>query len=306
MESSLIKPAIQFAPVLLSIFFTLSAYPTQATELTWVGCGISKKAYVTSLAKSFEEKTGIHINIQGGGATKGIRDVVNQSADLGGSCRYILPDDPREAGIGLEPVAWDALAIIVHKENTVDDISIENVKKVFTGRISNWEQLNGNDMPVEVYKRQSKHSGVGRTLRKNIFANYEKNIFSTKEFKSSGPLEKSVVSNKNSIAVTGVSSARLRDVKILKLEGVEPSVENVKAGKYKYYRPLYITYNPDSPQIKEIKTFIEFCHSKEGRNTMKRNGVVPYREALSLIMNQIEQDDSAFKRGLKFDVKTQQ
>jgi len=277
------------------------AHTAQAKqELNWVGCGISKKAYVTSLAKQFEEQTGIHINIQGGGATKGIRQVVSQEADLGGSCRYHLPDDPREAGVGLEPVAWDALVVIVNKENPVNDISLDDVKNLFNGKISNWKQLGGNDAPVEVLVRSSKFSGVGRTLRKNVFADFDKELYSTKQFKSSGPLEKAVIADKNAIAVTGISSARLRDVKILKLDDVEPTVENVKAGTYSIYRPLYITYNPASPRLEDIKKFIRFCHSKEGRAAMKENGVVPYKEALALIMKQIEQDDSAFKRGLKF------
>ena len=88
------------------------------------------------------------------------------------------------------------------------------------------------------------------------------------------------------------------------MDDVAPTVKNVKAGKYKIYRPLYITYNPDSPRMEEIKKFIKFCHSKKGREAMKKNGVVPYKEALSLIMKQIEQDDSAFKRGLKFSSDT--
>lgn len=288
-----------------TILITLATHTALATqELNWVGCGISKKAYVTSLAQLFEKETGIHINIQGGGATKGIRQVVSHEADLGGSCRYHLPDDPREAGVGLEPVAWDALVIIVNKENPVSDISLEDVKNLFNGKITNWKQLGGNDEPVEVLTRSSKFSGVGRTLRKNVFADYDKELYSTKQFKSSGPLEKAVIANKNAIAVTGISSARLRDVKILKLDDVIPSVENVKAGKYKIYRPLYITYNPDSSRIEDIKKFINFCHSREGRVAMKKNGVVPYKEALALIMKQIEQDDSAFKRGLMLTVET--
>jgi len=295
-------------PVYISIcalLFTLIAHTAQATqELNWVGCGISKKAYVSSLAQLFEKETGIHINIQGGGATKGIRQVVSHEADLGGSCRYHLPDDPREAGVGLEPVAWDALVIIVNKENPVDDISLEDVKNLFNGKISNWKQLGGNDEPVEIFVRSSKFSGVGRTLRKNVFADYDKELYSTKQFKSSGPLEKAVVTNKNAIAVTGISSARLRNVKVLRLDDVMPSVDNVKAGRYKIYRPLYITYNPDSPRLEDIKKFIRFCHSREGRAAMKHNGVVPYKEALVLIMKQIEQDDSAFKRGLSLSVET--
>ena len=291
---------------LLCMLLGFSTFTAQAaTELNWVGCGISKKAYVTSLAKLFEAETGIHINIQGGGATKGIRKVVDSTADLGGSCRYNLPDDPREAGVGLEPVAWDALAVIVNKDNPISSISLQQLKDLFNGKIKNWKQLGGNDAPVDVYIRKSKYSGVGRTLRHNVFADYDKKLYSTKQFKSSGPLEKDILVNKNAIAVTGISSARLRDVKVLNLGGVSPSVENVKAGKYRIYRPLYITFNPDSERLAEIKQFISFCHSRKGRDAMKKNGVVPYREALALIMKQIEQDDDAFQRGLNLSVDTQ-
>jgi len=137
-----------------------------------------------------------------------------------------------------------------------------------------------------------------------VFADFDKELYSTEQFKSSGPLEKAVVANKNAVGVTGVSSARLRDVKILKLDGIEPSVKNVRAGKYSIYRPLYITYNPDSPRIDDVRRFIDFTHSIKGREVMKENGVVPYKEALVLIMKQIQQADSAFKRGLNMTVET--
>lgn len=279
---------------------SLAATEINRTELTWVGCGISKKAYVTDLAAAFEKNTGIHINIQGGGATRGIRDVNSGAADFGGSCRYFLPDDPREAGIGLEPIAWDSLVMITNKENPVDNISLADVKRLYKGAITNWKTLGGPDAPVDVYVRKSKNSGVGRTFRKLVFSDFDKKLYSTESFKSSGPLEKAIMKNKNAIAVTGISSARLRDVKILKLDDIEPTTKNVRKGKYSLYRPLYLTYNPDSPNLDLIKDFIRFCHDSEGREVMRKNGVVPYKEALSLIMKQIEQDDSAFKRGLKF------
>lgn len=270
------------------------------TTLNWVGCGISKKAYVTDLAKAFEKKTDIRINIQGGGATKGIREVVTGTADLGGSCRYQLPEDPREAGAGLEPVAWDALVVITNKDNPVDNLSMEQVKEIYTGKIRNWQVLGGPNAPVEVYTRKGKHSGVGRTLRKLIFADFDQKIVSTKSFPSSGPLEKAIMDNPHAIGITGISSARLRDVKILKLENIYPTYDAVKGGEYQLYRPLYLTYNPKSEKLAEVKQFISFCHSHEGREIMRKNGTLPYREGVHLVMRQIEQDLSAFRKGADF------
>lgn len=286
------------------LFFPTVTLSTPDTTLTWVGCGISKKAYVTDLASAFEKKTNIHIDIKGGGATKGIRNVVSGEADLGGSCRYRLPEDPREASVGLDPVAWDALAIITHKDNPVVSVSMTQIQAILTGKITNWKQLNGPDEEIHVFIRESRYSGVGRTLRKLIFADFEQEIVSTKSFPSSGPLEKTIVSTPYSIGVSGISSARLRDLKILKIDGIYPSIENLKAGKYQLYRPLYITYNPYSDKIIAVKKFIRFSHSVEGRKIMRKNGTLPYREAMHLVFKQIKQDFSAFKRGVGFSLKT--
>jgi phosphate transport system substrate-binding protein len=108
----------------------------------------------------------------------------------------------------------------------------------------------------------------------------------TKLFNSTGPLEKAVETNPNAIAMTGISSARLRNVKIISLDNITPDYANMKRGAYAFYRPLYITYNTKSSNIGEIKKFIKFAHSQDGRQIMKDNGVVPYMDALRLLMIQ--------------------
>lgn len=295
------KALLLAASLLLS---STQSYANSTTTLNWVGCGISKKAYVTDLAKSFEEKTSIHINIQGGGATKGIRNVVSGEADLGGTCRYNLPENPLEAGVGLEPVAWDSLVVITHKDNPVDNLSLKQIRMIYTGKITNWNELGGPDQKIVLFTRKSKYSGVGRTLRKLIFANFDQKIVSEKSFPSTGPLEKAIIETPFSMGITGISSAKLRDVKILKLGDVYPDYDNVKSGKYQLYRPLYISYNPDSKNIKEVKQFIRFCHSKAGREIMRNNGTIPYREGIHLVNLQLKQDLQAFRAGAEFSTKT--
>ncbi len=273
------------------LFYMTTAY---SAELKWVGCGISKKAYINDLAKAFEDKTGIHINVQGGGATKGIRHVASGIADLGGTCRPILPDDPREAPAGLKPVAWDALVIIAHKNNPIESISMSQVKALYSGKINNWNQLGGQNKNIDLYTRSSPLSGVGRTLRRLVFADYDFKIASSKQFPSTGPLEKAIEVNIDAIGITGVSSARLRDVKILKLDDVFPTYSTIKSGEYQMYRPLYISYNKNSPKIKLINKFIKFSYSRSGRNIMKKNGTLPYIDGLPLVLKQADQEVSAF------------
>lgn len=270
---------------------------SEQPTLTWVGCGISKKAYLTSLAKAYEQRTGVKIDVQGGGATRGIRDVENMSADIGGSCRHKIIGSDKEAGVMMVPVAWDALVVIVHKDNPVDNISLDDLRKVYLGKITNWKALGGPDRKLELYVRQGKISGVGRTTRKLLFANYEQDFAATQTFPSSGPLEKALVNEPNAIAITGISSARKRDVKILKLEGIAPSYENVKSGKYLMYRPLYLVYNENSPHADVIKDFIRFADTEEGREIIRANQTVPYLEAMHLMRRKLAESKAARHEG---------
>lgn len=273
--------------------------------LTWVGCGISKKAYLTSLAKAYEKRTGVKIDVQGGGATRGIRDVENMSADIGGSCRHKIIGAQNEKGVTMVPVAWDALVVIVHKDNPVDDISLDNLRKVYLGQITNWKDLGGPDRKLELYIRQGKISGVGRTTRKLLFANYEQDFVAAQTFASSGPLEKALVNEPNAIAITGISSARKRDVKILKVEGNAPTYDNVKSGKYLMYRPLYLVYNENSPHVDTIKDFIRFADTEEGREIIRANKTVPYIEAMHLMRRKLAESKAARDEGGLQDVVTQ-
>ena len=262
---------------------------TQENILNWVGCGISKKSYMTRLAEAYSKKNNITINLQGGGATRGIRDVSSQEADFGGSCRYYLPGNPNEQKVGFEPVAWDALAVITHPDNPLGNLSLEQVKNIYSGKFTNWKDVGGNDAPINLYARKGKISGVGYSIRLLIFSNTKKDFPTAKLLKSSGPVEKAVVSDVNAIAITGVSSARLRKIKILSLNDKQPNYKNIKKGHYVLYRPLFITYNPQSKNLKQIKNFIKFAHSRHGRKIMIENGVVPYIDALKLVMIQSRQ-----------------
>ncbi len=286
----------------LMLFSPLLVQPVLAEQqqpsLHWVGCGISKKAYLVSLADAYEKKTGIAIDVQGGGATRGIRDVANMSADMGGSCRRRIRGVPEESGIVQVPVAWDALVAIVNKDNPVTNISLDDLRNVYLGKITNWAELGGNDMPLQLFVRKGKISGVGSTARKLLFDDYEQEFVASQIFDSSGPLEKQVEVEPGAIAISGISSVRKRDVKILELEGKSPTYENVRTGKYLLYRPLYLVYNENSEQAPMVRDFIRFAGSKEGRDVIRANDTVPYLEGLNLLGVKLRESKMAREGGL--------
>jgi len=180
--------------------------------------------------------------------------------------------------------------VMVHKDNPVTNISLKQVRDLYEGKITNWQELGGNDAPVELLIRKGKISGVGLTLRQLVWGNPDQEFEGSVTYPSSGPLEKAIEKNPNAIGISGISSAGKRNLKLLALEGKIPNYENIRSGHYLLYRPLYITYMArNNPQLKEIKRFISFALSKRGREIIRTQGVVPYLDAIALTSRQREQ-----------------
>ncbi|MFA9459723.1 phosphate ABC transporter substrate-binding protein [Thiohalorhabdus methylotrophus] len=251
----------------------MAVSPAPAKTLEWGGCGITKKAFMRALAGAFQEKTGTRIHIQGGGATYGIRGVHEGELDLGGSCRPALANDERE-DVRMVQLAWDALVVIVHPSNPVNDLSGGELEKVFRGEITNWKQLGGPDKFIIIGYRSLPLSGVGYSFRELGFrestgaGDFARGLAR----KSSGPLEMAVEHVPDAIAVTGVSSARKRDVKIIGVDGKAASAENIANGDYPLYRPLYLTV-PRDPEP-AVQRFLDFALSDEGQRIIAEQGTV--------------------------------
>ncbi len=283
---------------LLALLLAGGAQAKETTTLVWAGCGISKKAFMNDLAKAYTARTGVKIDVQGGGATRGIRDTATGAVHFGGACRTTIAGNAAEKAVKEIPVAWDALVVIVNPDNPVTNITFDQLRDLYLGKIKNWKQLGGNDAPVELYARRGKISGVGRTLRELVFADYDQEFAARHVMKSSGPLEKGIAADPNGVGVTGISSAKRRQgVKILQLNGREPSYANIKHGDYVLYRPLYLVI-PRLHSEPEVDDFVKFALSKEGQEVIKGAGTVPYIEAMALVMKQLEQYRHAVKAGL--------
>lgn len=294
---------IVVSAVVLSFLVEPAGAAVETKKITWAGCSISKNAFMAEMVDAYKKKTGIEVELKGGGATKGIREVASREVDIGGTCRHVIEDGetlrtvPEERRVQLIPVAWDALVVIVHKDNPVDSVTLDQVRDIYTGKIVNWKQLGGKDAPVELYVRKGKISGVGRTLRELVFHNYDQEFLAKHVVEESATLEKDMVTNPNGVGITGVSSARkIKDIaKILKLDGKEPSYENIKSGAYLLYRPLYMVTHLQNVNP-EIKKFLEFVMGSEGQEIMRKVGTVPYEDGIRLWLKYLDQQNKAIAK----------
>lgn len=252
-----------------------------ASDITWVGCGITKNAFTKEMASAFESHTRASVEVRGGGALKGIRDASAGRADIGGTCRYAL-DLPEEADANLYHVAWDALVMIVPTTNPVQGLSSEQVQDVIDAKITNWSDVGGDDIPIEFYARRGNLSGVGHMFRVQFFKNPDKVFTAAQEVpRSSGLVEMLVGKGGGSLGISGASSAHKRKgVKMLSLDGVYPSKENIVSGKYHLIRPLYYATGPQPSD--HTQKFIEFALSPQGQSVIANEDVVNLKEGQGL------------------------
>lgn len=259
-----------------------------AETLHVTGCGVSKKAYLEKALSIYADKHDLLPRLSGGGASKGIRLAGEGIVDLGASCRQRLADiggniHEKEQDIKMIQVAWDALVLIVNKENSINDLSQGSIVDLFKGNISNWRQLGGQNLPISILTRKGKDSGVGYMARQLIFGdrNFEFNetVF---VYDSTTPLEKNVLKRRGSIALDGISSAMKIDVKILSIDGIYPTKENISSGVYPFFRPLYLAVNKHNKQQK-VKGFIDFILGPQGQKIISNEGAINLEEGKALL-----------------------
>ena len=225
--------------------------------------------------------------MSGGGATRGIRATAGGRTDMGGSCRHPLPGRSRneERGIELTLVAWDALVFFTHLDNSVSDITLEEARGILRGRIRNWSRLGGPDKRIiPVFRHQTvegKLSGVGYMTRLLVFDDPDVEYTSDAIFfLSSAPLEAYVEETPWTFAVSGRSSLRKRDVRMLALDGVEPGREEIGSGRYPLFRPLYLVTRKNPPQ--RIRRFLDWITGPQGQEVISSCDTVTLEEGRRL------------------------
>lgn len=251
-----------------------------AAELNWVGCSVSSKGFMEVLASSFEGRTGTKIVIKEVGATQGIRDVAAGRADLGGTSRHKIAAN-EERNVRLIPVGWDALVAIVHPTNPVTSVSREDLKAVFSGRITDWKELGGPEGPITVVVRESKISGTGLSARELLFANpnYEFPVAALRQ-DSDVLVEEFVENDPSAIAFTGFSTGRKRNVAMLSVDGSAPSYRNVVNGLYELVRPLYLVVSKKPSE--EVAAFAKYATSADGQMVLEQSGTVKLDDGKSI------------------------
>ncbi|MBN1668992.1 MAG: phosphate ABC transporter substrate-binding protein [Anaerolineales bacterium] len=229
----------------------------------------------------------IRISVTGGGSGTGIAALINGTVDIANASRQIKPEEVAAAQAnGSNPVefviARDAIAVIVHQDNPVDQLTLQQVSDIYAGRINNWLEVGGEDRPIVRLSRET-NSGthvyfLEEVLRLGDGAN--KTLFSqdTLLLPSSEGITAEIRHNPNAIGYDGLGyvTTEMKVVAIASTPGGEyilPSAETVNNGTYPIARDLYMYTNGEPGGI--IATYLKWILSPEAQDIVKELGFVP-------------------------------
>ena len=231
----------------------------------------SMEKFANALSESFMEKyPNVTVTAEFVGSGAGVEAVSNGTADIGNSSRN-LKDEEKADGVAENIVAIDGIAVVVDGANTVEDLTKQQLSDIYEGKITNWKDAGGNDAPIVVVGRES---GSGTRSAFEELLKLEDMCKYSNELDSTGAVMAKVASTPGAIGY--VSLDVLDDtVKAVKLEGAEPTEENIKAGSYFLSRPFVMATKGDiSEQNDLVKALFDYIYSDEGAEIVKSVGLI--------------------------------
>ena len=273
MESGKLKITLLTGVLVSLLFLTACGSGGSDSEAFIIAGSTSVQPYVEVLVEDYVLLYPDRIiDVQGGGSSAGIQAVESLTAQIGMSSRNLRES---EEYLWSERIAKDGLAIIVNPGNPVSDLTLDQIRSIYTADIVNWRELdeNGPDARIHIITREE-GSGTRSAFEELVMD--EKRITPRAIVQdSNGAVRQLVADDPNSIGFISLGLVNIgeRPVKALRIDGVLPTIMNVKNEYYKLYRSfLFVSLEKPTGNVME---FIEFIRSHEGQRIMEERGLIP-------------------------------
>ena len=241
---------------------------TQATVSTDGSTSMEKVIGYLSEAYMDENKN-VKLTYNPTGSGSGIQAVSEGRCDIGLSSRDLKDDEKQN--LEETVVAIDGIAIIVNPENTVEDLSVEQIGKIYTGEITNWKEVGGEDKPIVPIGREAA-SGT-RDGFESITGTKDKCKYS-QELTSTGDVIQTVSGNPNAIGYASLAAVK-DTIKVLSVEGVKPSKETIQDKTYKIQRNFVLVTRKGTALSADAQKFFDFATSSAADSLIEKAGAIP-------------------------------
>ena len=231
----------------------------------------SMEKVIGGLGEMFMKRnSGITFTYNPTGSGSGIKAVQEGRCDIGLASRNLKTAEA-ESGLAETVLAYDGIAVIVNLENPVSDLDVQTIAKIYTGEITNWSEVGGNDAEIVLIGREA---GSGTRDGFESITGTEDACQYRQELTSTGDVITAVSQNPGAIGYASVASVKYT-VKALTVGGVTPSNETILDGTYVFQRPFVLVTKADAELSAAAKAFFDYALSKEAHELIITAGVVP-------------------------------
>ncbi len=216
----------------------------------------------------------VNITVRGGGSSVGIASIISGTVDIGDASRHIKTKEILKAKeLGVNPVenviANDGIAVVIHPTNPIEKLSINQLKGIYTGKINNWKELGGPNMPIVV---------ISRDVSSGTFEVFNKFILEGSKLKegalmlaSNNAVASTVATTPGAIGYVGLGYLNPK-IKAIKVEGIMPTVKTVQNKTYPLSRTLHMYTNGKPKGL--VKEYIDFVLSPAGQKIVEEMGFI--------------------------------
>lgn len=230
----------------------------------------SMEEVIGGLGEAFmEQNNGITFTYNPTGSSSGITAVQEGRCDIGLSSRS-LKDEEKSAGLTETVLAYDGIAVIVHPDNPVNDLTLKQIAAIYTGEVTNWSEVGGKDAAIVLIGREA---GSGTRDGFESITGTEDVCKYRQELTSTGDVVTTVSSNADAIGYASLAAVQ-DSVKALAVGSVAPSESTVKDGSYVVQRPFVLVTKTDAKLSEAAQKFFDFATSDEAVELIADAGVV--------------------------------
>ena len=248
-----------------------SAAPAVLSGTVSTDGSTSMEKVIGALSEAFmEANSKVTVTYNPTGSSAGIQAVQEGRCDIGLSSRA-LKDEEKASGLKETILAYDGIAIIVNPANPVEDLTLEQIADIYTGKITNWSELGGSDSEIVLIGREAgsgTRSGFEEIVEVKDLCQYRQELSST------GDVIATVAQNPGAIGYASLASVK-ETVKAVKVGGVTPSEETVKDGTYAIQRPFVLVTKEGVTLSETAQAFFDYAVSKDANAVVIAAGVVP-------------------------------
>ncbi len=259
---------IMAALMALSLFTACAAGAAQESVSTDGSTSMAK--VIGALGEAYEKETGVKVTYNPTGSGSGITAVQEGRCDIGLSSRS-LKEEEKASGLTETVLAYDGIAIIVHPDNPVVDLTLSQIADIYTGKITNWYELGGADAEIVLIGREA-NSGT-RDGFETITGTAESCQY-RQELSSNGDVIATVAGNPNAIGYASLATIK-NTVKALSVNAVLPTEETLKDGSYAVQRPFVLVTKADTALSETAQKFFDYVTSGKANDMIASAGVVP-------------------------------